>query len=285
MIKWPDSLVRELADRRCIIFIGAGASAGCKNASGERPPTWEQFLRNACQKFVSAAEQEFVEKLIDAKQYLDAAEIIISYVDKPDLNRYYRDSFLVPDFQHYELHKLIQELDAKIVITTNYDIIYEKSCEPHGVVGGYITKLYTDQHILNEIRSQTRLIIKAHGCVKSPDDIVLTRSNYFEAKKKYPAFYNLLDSLFLVNTIVFIGCGLSDPDLLLTLENSNIAVPSVHPHYSVMSMGGHPALNKAIKNSYNIKLLEYENAAGDHANLLSSLRELRDLVLNLRTVS
>ncbi|WP_185096809.1 SIR2 family protein [Chitinophaga barathri] len=100
-----------------------------------------------------------------------------------------------------------------------------------------------------------------------------------------PSFYSLLDSLFLVNTILFIGCGLSDPDIQLVLENSNIAVPSAHPHYSIMPAGMHNALNKAIKSSYNIKILEYENDNGDHASLLASLNELKDLVSAIRAVN
>lgn len=35
MINWPDSLVDELASRRCVIFIGSGASASAKKQIGE----------------------------------------------------------------------------------------------------------------------------------------------------------------------------------------------------------------------------------------------------------
>ena len=44
---WPVSLVEELASRRCIVFLGAGASAGCLSAvDRSSPPTWGVFLED-----------------------------------------------------------------------------------------------------------------------------------------------------------------------------------------------------------------------------------------------
>lgn len=48
MINWPDSLIDELASRRCVIFIGSGASASAKKRNGENdisPPTWAGLLK------------------------------------------------------------------------------------------------------------------------------------------------------------------------------------------------------------------------------------------------
>ena len=48
MVKWPDALVTEMAERRCIIFAGAGASMGSVGEDGKtHPPGWEKFLRGA----------------------------------------------------------------------------------------------------------------------------------------------------------------------------------------------------------------------------------------------
>ena len=49
---WPENLIEELAYRRCIIFIGAGISATAKNASGETPVIWEDFLKKAVSLFM-----------------------------------------------------------------------------------------------------------------------------------------------------------------------------------------------------------------------------------------
>lgn len=47
MIDWGDSLVKELAARRCIVFFGAGASVSCRATAGDltrQPPDWKRLL-------------------------------------------------------------------------------------------------------------------------------------------------------------------------------------------------------------------------------------------------
>lgn len=53
--------------------------------------------------------------------------------------------------------------------------------------------------------------------------IVLTKSVYFKEKQVFSNFYKVLDSLFLTNTLFFVGCNLSDPDIQLILENVTIS--------------------------------------------------------------
>jgi len=274
-MEWPQSLVQEIASHRAIIFLGSGSSAGCSNAAGEYPPTWEKFLDAARIQFVNVAEDSaLVQELILNKSFLDAAEIIFSYIDPAEADLFFRDVFQRPAFQPSKLHDIIHGIDSKIVITTNYDQIYEHLCLRGEGAEGYNVKSYCEDQILDEIRSPTRLIIKAHGCVTNPQKIVLTRSQYFNARMLHPSFYSLLDSLFLTHTVLFIGYSLSDPDIQLILENANIAVPSAHPHYALVQKEKHPAIVKAIRSSYNIRLLEYENEDGTHKEVIPSLEEL-----------
>jgi len=274
-MEWPQSLVQEIAAHRAIIFLGSGASAGCSNADGEYPPTWDKFLEIARTQFVNNTEDStLVQELISSKTFLDAAEIIFSYIDPAESDSFFRDIFQKPSFQPTKLHKIIHEIDSKIVITTNYDQIYEHLCLMGEGSEGYNVKSYCDNQILDEIRSPTRLIIKAHGCVTTPQKIVLTRSQYFNARMIHPSFYSLLDSLFLTHTVLFIGYSMSDPDIQLILENANIAVPSSHPHYALVQKEKHPAIVKAIRSSYNIRLLEYENEHGAHEEVIPLLEDL-----------
>ncbi|EEO8188053.1 hypothetical protein G7D93_003725 [Salmonella enterica] len=54
MINWPDSLIDELAARRCVIFIGSGTSASAtkKGPNNETisPPTWDRLLEILLEK-------------------------------------------------------------------------------------------------------------------------------------------------------------------------------------------------------------------------------------------
>jgi len=277
---WFDSIVPEIASRRAIIFIGSGTSAFSSNHAGSHPTTWLSFLNDAKTHFITNDDDlRCVEELIQNKQYLDAAEIIFTHIDNPEADAFFRSTFLHPNFQPAQIHQIIQELDSKIVISTNYDTIYEKQCNlPTPDPSAYITKRYNEEGILDEIRSPTRLIIKAHGCVTDPRRIVLTKSQYFKARATYPCFYSLLDSLFHTHTVIFIGCGLNDPDIQLILENANISVPCDHPHYAFAPKERHQAIVKSIRNTYNIKLIEYDMLDGTHSELIRLLSELKDEV-------
>jgi len=274
---WPDPLIKEISARRCIIFLGAGASIGCQNDLGQHPPDWKLLLTQTASKFVKDnSDLEIINDLIEEKQYLDAAEIIFSYIDPAEEDQFLRETFLRPGYHPTKLHELILTIDPKIVITTNYDQIYESQF-PGGRL--FVVKKYHEEGILDEIRSPVRLLIKAHGCVTFPKNIVITRSQYYKAKSKYPSFFSLLYSLFLTNTVLFIGCSLEDPDIQLILANSKIAVPSSHPHYALIPKTTHHVLVKAIRLSYNIRLLEFDTTENITSDVIQLLESLRDSVL------
>lgn len=273
---WPDSLVRELAAQRCIVFLGAGASAGCVSGMGARPPNWEEFLTRLIDKMRRPDEQHTARQLVGEKKFLEAAEIIRADVNAPDFAQFCRDQLLNPRFLPSEVHRAVLRIDPKIVITTNYDQIYEDLCRQGDAADGYNVSRYYESHLVSDLRSPVRLIVKAHGCVSDPSQIVLTRSSYFEQRRDFAQFFRVLDALFLCSSILFIGYSLSDPDIQLVLENANIAAPRAHPHYAVISSNVHPALKSSWEKAYNIDFLTFD--AGDYAQLNSDLSALAEAV-------
>ncbi len=276
MITWPDSLVAELAERRCVIFLGAGASAGCKARSATNvyppPPTWQQLLLDAAEKIQDLSDKSEAIRLVNSGHYLDAAQVAWDNINEPEIRAFLWDKFKTPNYEPSDIHKVVLDLDPKVVITTNIDDIYESYCKNAGSDQGYNHCNYYDGHALNDVRSTLRVILKAHGCITAVNQVIMTRRQYYEARLKYSQFYCLLDALFLTNTILFIGCGLNDPDIQMILENSNIAVPSGHPHYSIVEEGRHHSLIESIKKTYNIQLLEYQN--GEHGQAVTALQDL-----------
>lgn len=283
-INWPDALVSELAERRCIVFIGAGVSMGSLSHDGtKRPPSWQAFLYNALNKLLGTKDKRHAKTLINKGQLLDAAEVIADRSNAADFSQYLRDTFVTPHFAPSDLHKIILDIDPKIVITTNYDEIYDQYCRSGHAESGYNVCRYYDSFAVENIRSRIRLIIKAHGCVTDPTKIVLSRSSYFAAKRDHPGFYDVLDALFLTNTLLFVGCGLSDPDIQLVLENANISAPSAHPHYAVVEKSRHASIKTAIKKTHNIELMEYPR--GKHEAAVEAMDRLRAKVLEARALT
>ena len=47
MINWPSSLIKDIARRNCVLYLGSGVSHNSQNANGEHPMTWVEFLNNS----------------------------------------------------------------------------------------------------------------------------------------------------------------------------------------------------------------------------------------------
>lgn len=278
---WPKALITELASRRCIIFIGSGASAGCISADGTKsPPLWSSLLNSLIDLMTDKTDLPIIEDFIRKEKYLDAAEIIKKNIPPADFSSFIRESLVIPRYKQSYMHEAILEIDPKVVITTNYDDVYDRFCRTGAAYEGYNISKYYDRHIISDLRSPVRLIIKAHGCISDASQIVLTKSEYFKAKQVFSNFYKVLDSLFLTHTILFLGYSLTDPDIQLVLENVNIAAPSSHPHYFVTGNSINSAIKQANKLAYNIEFIEY--TAGNFSELNDGLLELKDNVKRYR---
>lgn len=284
MIDWGDSLIKELAARRCIVFFGAGASVPCVPTLGDptrRPPDWKGLLKALSDRLPAGCDdQTLAVKLIDENKFLDAAEVIYAAINLADFADCLRQKIENPRFSQSQMHERILQLDPKVVITTNFDTIYDRYCTSGTAAEGYNVIRYTDQHLVQQLRSPTRVVIKAHGCINNTDRLVLTRSQYFDARRQSSHFYRILDALCLTHTILFLGYSLSDPDIQIALENANISAPSTNRHYFVTESGTHPAIKGASARAHNLNFLEFP--AGDYTSLNDSLEVLVDRVLDYR---
>ena len=275
---WPDNLVEELAYRRCLIFLGSGISATAKNDDGESPDTWGAFLDNVKSKMKnpSGDDKKFVEDMLKKQNYLLALQAIADLCDSGEYSNYLKSQYLRGKYKPSKVHELIKDLDSKIVVTTNFDKLYEGLChEPE-----YITFDYTDtRSIIGSIKAPENIIIKAHGSIDDTEKLIFTAKQYYQAQEKYPEFYHLMTALFLTHTVVFFGYSLNDPDIKLLLQFLHNTANSSCPHYMIDKKGNKPQLVKHWKDTYNVSLLEYGD---DYSCLESSLEELRDLVVDLR---
>jgi hypothetical protein len=280
MFDWPDPLVAEIAERRCIAFIGAGFSHQAKSNSKVSPPLWSVFLDHLMAKMHTATQKQFAVDLIKTERYLDAAEVIKRDMIAAEYNAFLQQELRDPNFQPSKSHEYLRELDLSVVITTNYDTIYEDCCRNGQSANLYNTIRYSDDGLLDDLRSTRRIIVKAHGCVSQQAKTVLTRSDYFTARQKYPSFFTILDAIFTTRTLLFIGYGLGDPDIQLVLENVALKTSTVCPHYLVTEAGRHPAIKESMSRSYNLHLLEHD--AGAFHQVEESLKKLYELVVAYR---
>lgn len=279
-VSWPSSLIPEIAERRCIFVLGAGVSASSKSRDGDfSPPSWHKLLTDLAE-LVDAGSKELVTELIAAQRLLDAAEVATSSINPADFSAFLRKCFSEPGYQPSELHEVIHSIDPKIVITTNYDEIYDNYCRNGSGADGFTVCRYYEDHLLNDIRSTIRVIVKAHGCITDPQKTVLSKTQYYRSRRDFQSFFSVLDSLLMVNTVLFIGCSMTDPDFLLMLENANIKCSSAHTHYALVESGQPQELIRAMREIHNVTCLEYDK--GQHEQCLGSLVGLNENVQKWR---
>lgn len=279
MIVWPKSLIREIAERRCILFLGAGVSASAMTGEGERPPSWAKFLEAASKLVHDNEKKSQIDALISNSNFLLALQAIYKASNEADYNELLNETFHRPPYQPSSLHEAIHNLDQRIVITTNFDRIYEAYCmKPENE--GFKVIPYHSTSLADEIRSDRRLIIKAHGSIDDVRTMIFTKHQYHEAKKNHGKFYEILKALYLTHTCIFIGCGLSDPDINLLLEDVNILSTPSCPHYALLLKEENSEFCvDDWRETYNIQALFYDP---DHTALEKSLVELFSHVDGLR---
>lgn len=275
MIEWPQHLIDEIARRRVLVFLGSGVSRQSVGLNGKRPPLWVEFLKVGASICTDAKVRAEINRQIKAGDLLTACEILKDELG-PAWNGLISQEFVDPHYVSADIHEQIFKLDARLVITQNFDKIYDAYATANSQ-GTVVLKTYTEVDTAEFIRRRQRLILKAHGTIDQPGDMVFTRGDYARARHKHSSFYSLLDGLVLTHTCLFIGCGTSDPDIALMLERAVQLHPSTFPHYLVMGGSLSISLRKAYRRTLNLEALAY-STANNHEALVPSIAVLQQRV-------
>lgn len=270
MIDWPQQLVKDLARRRAVIMIGSGISKKSVGKDGARPPTWREFLEGALD-LQAAPRPRHITSAIRNGDYLSACEWIRTRMDEA-WNPFLTAKFLTPAYKPNKVHELIFALDSANYITPNFDKIFDNYVTER-TDGTTIVKTYYDDDVQQLVRTGSRVILKVHGTIDSPDRMIFGRAKYAEARVKYAAFYHLIDALLLTNTFLILGCGLDDPDFQLLFENFSYRFSTAQPHYMTFADPVHDDLETLVRDTRNLKLLRYSRHH-EHKELEQSLELL-----------
>jgi len=270
MITWPEEVVSDIARRNCVLFLGSGVSRNSENGAGKRPKTWHTFLSDLLPKI---SPNKHIKTLLKEKDLLTACEIIKRELGTPEFTRILREEFLTPGYKAAKIHEAIFKLDSRIVVTPNFDKIYETYANSEA--NGSITiKHHYDPDVTNVMRGSGRVVLKIHGTIDSPERMIFTRKEYAKARSDHRNFYEIIEALSLTNTFVFIGCGVNDPSIKLLLEDTFFRHPGSRPHIMLQPKGElHKSVIKVVEDTMNLKILPY-SIANSHIELMDSLDDL-----------
>jgi hypothetical protein len=197
----PDTLNRlrqQVKDRRAIPFIGAGFSFNL------HLPSWDALLDYL------ASELDYDPKVFRVEgDNLQLAEYYLlkrNHIGplRSTLDRWFNDSRI--DIRKSEQHKLLVDLGAPIIYTTNYDNWIERAHEVHGK---QFRKVVTIDDMGDPSDDITQ-IIKFHGDFSSDESLVLAESHYFDRLALESALDVRLLSDMIGRSLLFIGYSFQD---------------------------------------------------------------------------
>jgi len=195
---------------KLVLFVGAGLSV----AAGL--PSWSELLAQLAQS-VGIHDASLLEKV----SLLDLAAIIERRFLSPAA---FREKIAVmatsPCFGLG--HALIAALPVTERVTTNYDDCIEQSLKATG----------REPSILPDHpkADDSGWLLKLHGTVGNPQDIVLTRQDYLRYESHRGALFGIVQALLLTRHILFLGFSLRDDNFHVLVDEVRRALEGLQPN-------------------------------------------------------
>lgn len=182
---------KSINENSLILFVGAGISAN------SNLPTWGELIRSF--KIELNLEND------RSDDYLRIAQYYYDTFGKNQYTKKIEEVFFSKGISKpNELHKLIEKIAPKHIITTNYDSLLESQFESGLLKYSVVAE---DKDI--PYTSSERYLIKMHGDF-SKKNIVLKEDDYLDYALNFPMISTLIQSLIMNNTLLFVGYSLGD---------------------------------------------------------------------------
>lgn len=210
----PERLVkaRGLADisRRqgLALFLGAGVSCSAGL------PSWNGLLKRLAKEIqIEGRELEEFSNL----DVLDRGSILQRrFSARGDNLQVMIASMFSQVKDHSLLHGMLACLPSSEVITQNYDQLFEKAAA--GAGRPVATLPYTHE------QSHNRWLLKMHGCVSNPQDIVIRREDYLRYAERRAALTGIVQATLLTRGMLFVGFSLRDGNFHRAVDDVRRAV-------------------------------------------------------------
>lgn len=212
----PASLVAEarrlasLAEAgRLVLFLGAGVGAG----SGL--PLWNAMLHQIAAETGLGGENLAA---FDALDPLDRARVLEGRLAGAGMALGERVAAIFSEGRPSLTHTLLASLPVNEFATTNYDQLFERAC----------AAIHRPVAVLpyESARAHPRWLLKLHGCISQPNDIVLTRDDYHRYSEHRAALTGIMQALLVTRHILLVGFSLTDDNFLRLVYDVRQAIGS-----------------------------------------------------------
>ena len=208
-------LAKLAASGHLSLFLGAGTSI----ASGL--PSWIGLLNAIEDKFTpsGATHERYIGKACCWDPLTMADELEQLAESRPDRNGVHcplktRVSNFIEKMQCQPslVLALLLSLPSKSIVTTNYDRLIETAYQNRNIAENRESELSILPH--NPKPGAKEWLLKMHGCVLYPDQIVLSGKDYSQRK----ILAGIVQSNLLTTHLLFCGFSLTDPNYLKIIQ-------------------------------------------------------------------
>ena len=219
---WPLSselqeAARGLAQRadqgKLVLFLGAGVgmSAGL--------PSWEGLLAAVAERLDDAPTRHEGFGRLSVEDQASLLERSLARRDgERSLGKLVAE--LLKERTHPSLmHFLLAALPASETITTNYDRLFETAYAS----GARPRALSVLPDALNP--GADAWLLKLHGCIGHPEQIVLTRADYLRYEHRRGALAGIVQAMLLTKHMLFVGFSLRDGNFHRIVDEVRRALP------------------------------------------------------------
>ncbi|HEY0546935.1 MAG TPA: SIR2 family protein [Pyrinomonadaceae bacterium] len=279
-----DNLAKQIALGDCTIFVGAGLSLSAKL------PNWPDLLRRMLTwslkngVVISKAELTELKAHINNNDLLLVAEEMSERLTPEKYQRFMHEVFTENRPRPADVHKLITQIPFSSALTSNYDTLLETAYQTslNTSINVYTHKDVYD--LLGAYRRKEFFIFKVHGDIQRISTIVLGRSDYRNLMYTNVQYRRMLEMLFSTRTVLFIGFGLTDPDLLLLLEELRETFQGYSGmHYALMDTRSCSSImHKRFVKDYGISIIPYTSSSSSHPEIRTFLKKLGGLVRSMK---
>jgi hypothetical protein len=244
------------------------------------PPDWPTFLTTAAGKLEAKPKIEAT-RLVKAGEYLSACEVIKTHLG-PDWPACVEAAFGNQRLEPGALHNHVYSLDLPIVMTTNFDRVYQSAASTLST-GTVKVKSYRDHDLALLARgdAKSRVVLKVHGSVDDIGSMIFTRSDYIRLRNQHPMFKRVLTSLAVTNTLIFVGCGLRDPDMVLMLEDLAALSQGFGEHVCLIDSKQSVEIEKVYRECFGVRCVRYRHDK-THSELPKAIAALADATVKRR---
>ena len=273
-INIPKELLDQVGRGNCVIFVGAGPSQGAGL------PNWPQLLRQmldwAQAHGVEMSDRAELEGYVGDGEVLLAAEELQERMGDERFRMFMSEVFRKQGRKPTEAHLLIPRIPFAAAVTTNYEDLLETA---YTLVNGEKPHVFTHKDVSElsaALRTDEFYVLKAHGTIDRMDTIVLGSRSYRDIIHSNRPYRQHLTSLFSGKTVLFIGFGLTDPDLLLLLDEMRAVFSDrTGHHFALMDERSVPGVKRRrFEKDYGIVVIPYTPTALDHPEVREFLEAL-----------